>query len=123
MRGNIASGTYKIGVGAQNGYFYLSRLETPSKEPLVLPPAASPPMSNHRGSCSPAIESAISGNVEGWSGETIFKLANGQIWQQAEYAYTYFYEYHPDITIYQTSAGCRMKVEGQDETILVERLK
>jgi len=58
-----------------------------------------------------------------WEGETIFKLDNGQIWQQAEYAYTYSYAYRPDVTIYQTTAGCRMKVEDEDETIIVERIK
>jgi len=73
--------------------------------------------------CSPAIESAISGEFKGWEGETIFKLANGQIWQQAEYDYMYSYSYSPDVTIYQTRSGCRMKVEDEDETILVSRIK
>lgn len=73
--------------------------------------------------CSPAIESAIAGEFEGWSGETIFKLDSGQIWQQAEYAYTYSYSYRPDVTIYQTQEGCRMKVEDEEETILVKRIK
>jgi len=36
-----------------------------------------------RSSCSPAIENRISGEIEGWDGDTIFKLDNGQIWQQA----------------------------------------
>ncbi len=76
-----------------------------------------------RSSCSPAIESTISGDIEGWDGDTIFKLDNGQIWQQAEYEYTYFYAYRPDVTIYQTSAGCRMKVEDETDTILVKRIK
>lgn len=74
-------------------------------------------------SCSPAIESTISGEIEGWDGEAIFKLDNGQIWQQAVYDYTYFYAYRPDVTIYQTSAGCRMKVEDETETVLVKRIK
>ncbi len=74
-------------------------------------------------SCSPAIETTVSGEIEGWSGDTIFKLDNGQIWQQAEYDYTYFYEYRPDVTIYQTSAGCRMKVEDETDTVLVKRIK
>ena len=69
------------------------------------------------------MESTITGDFEGWEGETIFKLDNGQIWQQAEYDYTYDYEYRPDVTIYQTSSGCRMKVEGVEETILVRRIK
>ena len=76
-----------------------------------------------RSSCSPAIESRISGEIEGWDGDTIFKLDDGQIWQQAEYDYTYFYAYRPEVTIYQTSAGCRMKVEDETETVLVKRIK
>jgi len=76
-----------------------------------------------RSSCSPAIESRISGEIEGWDGDTIFKLDNGQIWQQAAYDYTYFYAYRPEVTIYQTSAGCRMKVEDETETVLVKRIK
>jgi hypothetical protein len=120
-KGNFASGTYKIDVGAQTGSFYLALLRAAPKEPPS-PPVA-PPSSIRNSSCSPVIESSITGEVEGWSGETIFKLDNGQIWQQAEYDYTYFYEYHPDVTIYQTSAGCRMKVEDEDETLLVKRIK
>jgi hypothetical protein len=40
-----------------------------------------------------AIESYIEGEFEGRDGETVFKLDNGQIWQQALYAYTYHYSY------------------------------
>lgn len=76
-----------------------------------------------RTSCSPAIESTIVGDIEGWDGDTIFKLDNGQIWQQAAYDYTYFYEYRPGVTIYQTTSGCRMKVEDETETVLVKRIK
>jgi hypothetical protein len=78
---------------------------------------------SERSSCSPAVESTISGEIQGWDGDTIFKLDNGQIWQQAAYDYTYFYAYRPDVTIYQTSAGCRMKVEDETETVLVKRIK
>ena len=84
---------------------------------------AAPASASVRTSCSPAIESTISGEIEGWEGETIFKLDNGQIWQQAAYDYTYFYAYRPDVTIYQTSAGCRMKVEDETDTVLVKRIK
>lgn len=72
--------------------------------------------------CSPAIESAIAGDFNGWDGETLFKLDNGQLWEQAEYDYMYSYSYRPDVTIYETDAGCRMKVEDEDETILVRRI-
>jgi hypothetical protein len=83
----------------------------------------SQPIETRPNNCSPAVESTISGEFSGWEGETIFKLDNGQIWEQAEYDYTYDYEYRPDVTIYQTSLGCRMKVEGVEETILVRRIK
>jgi hypothetical protein len=84
-----------------------------------------PPQARTGGSsdCAPAVESTIKGDFEGWEGETIFQFDNGQIWQQAEYDYMYSYSYRPDVTIYRTSAGCRMKVEGEDETILVKRIR
>jgi len=70
-----------------------------------------------------AIETCIDGEFKGWEGETIFKLCNGQIWQQAEYSYTYTYAYRPDVVIYKTSAGYRMKVEDEEEAILVRRIR
>lgn len=82
-----------------------------------------PNLNTTSGGCTPAIESAISGEFKGWDGETIFKLNNGQIWQQAEYDYMYSYSYSPDVTIYSTQSGCRMKVEDEEETIIVKRLK
>jgi hypothetical protein len=73
--------------------------------------------------CAPAVESTIKGDFEGWDGETIFKLDNGQIWEQAEYDYMYSYSYRPDVTIYETKSGCRMKVEDEDETIVIKRIQ
>jgi hypothetical protein len=126
LKGNLASGSYKIDVGAQTGSFYLVISKHSVKEVEAAPrrePTPTLRVVPSRGSCVPAIESAITGEIEGWDGETIFKLDNGEIWQQAEYDYTYFYEYHPDVTIYQTSSGCRMKVEDEEETVLVKRIK
>src|SRR6266481_5568062 len=42
--------------------------------------AETPTMSGAQSNCSPAIESTIAGAIEGWSGESVFKLDNGQIW-------------------------------------------
>jgi hypothetical protein len=69
------------------------------------------------------IESYIDGEFTGWEGETIFKLDNGQIWQQSSYAYHYHYAYHPKVTIARTRAGYKMLVEGVDESVYVVRLK
>ncbi len=72
---------------------------------------------------SDVIESRIEGEFEGWDGDTIFKLENGQIWQQSSYAYTYHYAYRPKVLIYKINGRYKMKVEGVDETIYVERVK
>ena len=69
------------------------------------------------------IESRIDGEFKGWEGETIFKLANGQIWQQASYAYTYSYAYSPAVIIFRTASGYQMQVEGVSGRIAVRRLK
>ncbi len=80
-------------------------------------------LSTTNGSSGEVIESEIDGEFEGWSGETIFKLANGQIWQQAEYDYEYEYEYRPKVMIYRSGGEYRLKVEGMDQSVAVKRLK
>jgi hypothetical protein len=69
------------------------------------------------------IESHIEGDFEGWSGDTIFKLDNGQIWQQDLYAYKYHYAYHPKMLIYKDGGRYKMKVDGVEESIVVKRIK
>ena len=69
------------------------------------------------------IESTIEGEFNGWEGETIFKLSNGQIWQQVSYAYTYHYSYRPKVFIIKTHGAYKMKVDGVSGTIFVKRLK
>ncbi len=69
-----------------------------------------------------AIESQIDRDFEGWSGETIFKLTNGQIWQQSEYDYEYEYAYRPKAVIFKTDSGFKMKVEDMKDVISVKRL-
>ncbi len=74
-------------------------------------------------STTPAvIESTIDGEFQGWDGETIFKLVNGQIWQQSSYQYHYHYAYMPRVMIYRTDRGYKMKVDGVDASIYVKRI-
>ena len=68
------------------------------------------------------IESRIEGEFEGWDGETIFKLANGQIWQQVSFAFTYHYAFRPKVTIIKTHGAYKMLVDGVSGTIFVKRL-
>jgi hypothetical protein len=74
-------------------------------------------------SSNSVIETQIDGEFEGWEGETIFKMMNGQIWQQSSYAYLYHYAYSPEVIIYKASSGYVMKVDGVEETINVVKLK
>lgn len=69
------------------------------------------------------IQSQISGAFRGWDGKTIFKLVNGQTWQQSEYSYVYHYAYRPNVTIHTTDNGYSMQVEGLSGEIGVKRIK
>jgi hypothetical protein len=69
------------------------------------------------------IEARIDGEFSGWDGETIFKLDNGQIWQQTSYAYTYHYAYRPKIMLIHVNGHYEMQVEGVSSRIAVTRLQ
>lgn len=68
------------------------------------------------------IESQIDADFDGWDGETIVKLTNGQIWQQSEYYYYYHYSFMPKVIIYRSSGVYKMKVQGIEKSVSVERL-
>ena len=78
---------------------------------------------NKQQKTSDVIESQIDGDFEGWEGETIVKLMNGQIWQQTEYYYYYHYAFMPKVLIYKSGSGYKMKVEGIEKAVRVKRLK
>lgn len=77
----------------------------------------------HHSACSSAIKSRIDGTFKGWSGKTVFKLKNGQTWQQSSHAYTYHHAHRPRVTISPTGGRCTLKVDGVPETISVRRIK
>ncbi len=69
------------------------------------------------------IESQIDGDFEGWEGETVVKLTNGQVWQQSEYHYHYHYAFMPKVIILKTATGHKMIVDGVPKAIGVTLLK
>ena len=69
------------------------------------------------------VESRIEGEFSGWEGDTIFKLQNGQLWQQSLHAYKYRYLYSPEVLIYKSGSVYKMRVDGVDDEIEVQRLK
>jgi hypothetical protein len=70
-----------------------------------------------------AVETQIDGDFEGWDGETVVKLMNGQIWQQTEYYYEYHYAFMPNVLIYPSGSGYKMKVDGTSQAVGVQRLR
>jgi hypothetical protein len=55
---------------------------------------------------------------EGWDGDTVVKLTNGQVWRQTEYYYEYRYAYRPQATL----SNNVLFVDGMRRGIRVERL-
>jgi hypothetical protein len=70
------------------------------------------------------IESRYDGEFTGWSGNTLFRLENGQVWKQAQSGRIAQRQSRPLVTIERTTLGTyRMTVEGSSESIRVERVK
>ena len=65
------------------------------------------------------IHSRIVGDFEGWEGETVFPLENGQLWQQVGWDFQDGYAYQPRVAI----RGGVMAVEGVRKTVRVVRLR
>lgn len=69
-------------------------------------------ISTSASSQSGVYEGRIDGEFHGWDGDTIYKLADGHIIQQASYYYHYHYAYSPQVMIYQGQGGQKIHVEG-----------
>ena len=69
------------------------------------------------------ITSQIDGSFRGWEGKTVFRLKNGQIWQQNKYDYHYHYAYMPKVIIVKSGTGYKMQVDGVSKSVTVKRLK
>ena len=57
-------------------------------------------------------ESRIEGEFRGWDKDKIYKLANGDIWQQASYHYEYKYANNPEVMVYTYNGTTFMQVDG-----------
>ena len=69
------------------------------------------------------VESTITSKFDGLKQGNIYKLANGQIWEQTEPWIWVWIWVMPRVTIYSTSGGYKMKVENIDHAVGVRRLK
>jgi len=70
------------------------------------------------------IESRIAGEFNGWRGNTIFRLENGQVWQQIEQTRFTYRADSPVVTIRRgTFGGYRLRVDGLNRSVRVRRLE
>lgn len=69
------------------------------------------------------VETHIDGTFEGWTGNTVWVMDNGQIWQQSKYSYHYHYAYRPHVVIFPLEDSWHMKVDGDDDQVQVQRIR
>jgi hypothetical protein len=68
------------------------------------------------------VRSRIEGAFEGTGKEFVYKLQNGQVWQQIGYRYRYRYKFSPRVTINTSGSRGVMLVDGFPHEIKVRRL-
>ncbi len=68
--------------------------------------------------------STISGAFKGWSGSTVFKLDNGQVWQQRRRGNYAHHGPNPEIIITKNFMGFyRMELVDSGKSVQVQRIK
>ena len=85
--------------------------------------AAGPGQPKAEAAAPTGFESKVEGEFSGWAGETMVKLLNGEVWRQVENYYHYYYAYMPKVLVYRTADGYKMKVDGVDKAVGVERVR
>jgi len=78
--------------------------------------------SSNTGAAEVFYSGQIDGTFEGWDGDTIVKLTNGQYWMQTQYRYEYSYGYRPSVTVYKQGTNYTMLVDGTDSEVGVSQL-
>jgi hypothetical protein len=68
------------------------------------------------------IRSQLVGAFTGYHDGAVFRLTNGQAWQQRRYKYKYKYGYRPKVRIYQDQNRWLAEFDCMDEAIEVARV-
>jgi hypothetical protein len=70
------------------------------------------------------VQSRYDGEFTGWSGSTLFRLENGQVWKQAQAGRVTHRATRPAVTIRRGAFGnYRLSVEGVPQSVRVERIR
>lgn len=70
-----------------------------------------------------SIHTTIVGKFTGWSGSTIFKLANGQVWQQSSPDDYETEMQNPEVVLKKLSLGYLLTLPGHGQTVFVVRIQ
>ena len=68
------------------------------------------------------ISSRLVGSFSGYNGGAIFRLTNGQVWQQRRHKYKYKYKYRPTVRINKHQGRWLASFDCMDEPIEVVRV-
>lgn len=84
-----------------------------------------PATGSSRGSASSGgvVESYITSKFNGLDYGNLYRLANGQIWEQTEAWVWAWVWVNPKVIIYPSSGGHKMKVENIDHAVIVRRVR
>lgn len=69
------------------------------------------------------IKCRIEGEFSGYAGGTIFRLTNGQAWQQSRHLYRYRYAYRPEARIFKADGKYMIEVSGMSEAVEVVQVQ
>lgn len=73
---------------------------------------------------SDRIESRIMGDFYGWTGNTVFKLKNGQVWKQAGPGYFRIHLENPEVVIKKLLIGYVLVIKGyESKEVFVRRVR
>lgn len=67
-------------------------------------------------------ESALEGICRGWDGQTEFRLANGEVWQQCAFRLRALYLNCPEVRVWGLGRYCWLELEGAGEILPVKRV-
>ena len=92
-------------------------------ERLVLPPIGTTSCHQAEDWNGSVIESRVAEEFNGFDGETVVILENGQIWKQTDITFAFHFAYRPKALLYNSSSGWKILVDGIKRAVAVERLK
>jgi hypothetical protein len=69
------------------------------------------------------VEGPIVSEFSGFNQDMKFEFQNGQVWEQAQYKYSYHYAYRPHAIVVNGLNGQELHVDGMSETVRVRRVR